>query len=150
MKFGSANIVTRLWRHKTLEVDEELQFHIETLARKYAQQGLSDVDANAAALRRFGNVDRIKKQCVGIRQRNSLLRRLLKTSLILMALSGLSIYILSSEYKVARIGHLLIMIAVAARLLLYVRELSSSTFLPATKQTSLSVFSETPEDDTRA
>jgi hypothetical protein len=120
------------------------------LVRKYAQQGLSDVDANAAALRRFGNVERVKQQCVGIRQRNSLLRRLLKTSLILMALSGLSICILSSEYKVARMGHVLIMIAFAGRLLLYVRGLSSSTFPPATEQTSLSVFSETREDDARA
>jgi hypothetical protein len=130
MKFGSANLVTRLGRNKILEVDEELQFHIEMLVRKYAQQGLSDVDANAAALRRFGNVERVKQQCIGIRQRNSLLRRLLKTSFILMALSGLSIYILSSEYKVARMGHVLIMIAVAGRLLLYVRGLSSSTFPP--------------------
>ena len=131
------------------DVEEELRFHVEMLERKYSQQGMSPNAANAAALRRFGNVDRIKKQCVNIRQRNGPLRRVLKAFSILVALIGLSIWILSSEYKVARIGSMLIMIAIAGRLLLYVRGLSPWTFLPGTKQTSQSLFSNTPEGGAR-
>ena len=101
------------------EVEEELQFHIDMLERKYTQQGMSD--AYAKALKRFGNFERVKKQCVDISLRNSLLQRVLKTSSILIALSGLAIHILSSDYKVARIGTMLITIAVFARLLIYVR-----------------------------
>ena len=109
---------------KKADVDEELQFHIEMLERKYAQQGMPD--AHAAALKRFGNLERVRKQCVHIRRRNSLLRRILKISSILIALTGLAIHALNSDYKVARIGTVLILIAVSSRLLLYVRGLSPS------------------------
>lgn len=134
-------------RQKTaLDVQEELHFHIEMLERKYGQQGMSATDAKAAALRRFGNLERVKKQCVDISRRNSLIRRVLKTSSILIALTGLAIHMLGSDYKVARIGHLLIMIAVLGRLLLYVRGLRPWTFLPGPKETSQSLF---PEDGAR-
>src|SRR5215204_5158126 len=104
-----------LRKRTSLEVEEELQFHIEMLERKYAQQGMCDAHAKTAALRRFGNFERVKKQCVDISRRNTLLRRILKTSLILIALIGLAIQTFSSDYKVARIGAMLIMIAIASR-----------------------------------
>jgi len=135
--------------HKRIacEVEDELQFHIEMLECKYAQQGMSDAHAKAAALTRFGNLETVKKQCVGISRRNSLPRRVLKTSSILIALTGFLIHILSSDYKVARIGQVLIMIAVLGRLLLYVRGLSPFTFLPQTRETSASIV---PEDAAQA
>ncbi|HKG60790.1 MAG TPA: permease prefix domain 1-containing protein [Pyrinomonadaceae bacterium] len=111
-------------RKTSLDVAEELQFHIEMLELKYAQQGLSAAEAKAAALRRFGNLETVKRQCVTISRRSSLLRRFLKTSAILIALTGLAIHMLSSHYKVAHIGDTLIMIAIAGRLLLYVRGLT--------------------------
>jgi len=145
MKIALRNLLMRRNRKKTaFEVEAELQFHIEMLERKYAQQGLSDTHAHAAALKRFGNLERIKKQCVGIRRRNSLLRRVLKLSSILIALTGLSIHTLSSDYKVAQIGTVLIMIAVSGRLLLYVRGLSPS-FQRGTKTS----VSGTPKDAAR-
>jgi hypothetical protein len=123
MKFASRKLLMRLNREKT-DVDEELQFHIEMLERKYGQQGMPDPDA--AALKRFGNFERIRKQCVHIRRRNSLLPRVLKISSILVALTGLAIHTLNSDYKIARIGTVLILIAVSSRLLLYLRGLSPS------------------------
>ena len=133
-------------RHTTAcEVDEELRFHIEMLECKYAQQGLSHTQAKAAALKRFGNLEKVRKQCVNISRRSGLLRRTLKTASILTALAGLAIHILSSDYKVARIGTMLITIAVSGRLLIYVRGLSPWTFLSKTKS-SLSV---TPNDAAR-
>lgn len=108
----------------SLDVEEELQFHIEMLERNYAQQGLSVAEAKTAASRRFGNLETVRRQCVTIRKRSSSLQRVLKTSLILIALAGFAIYILSSDYKVGRIGSVLIMIAIAGRLLLYVRGLT--------------------------
>ena len=128
MKIRLCNLLTRPNRNKpVVEVEEELQFHIEMLERKYAQQGISRAHARDAALKRFGNLERVTKQCVNIRRRNSLLRRVLKLSSILITLTGLSVYIFSSDYKVARIGTVLIMIAVSGRLLLYVRGLSPVT-----------------------
>jgi hypothetical protein len=133
-------------RHKTpSEVEEELQFHVEMLERKYAQQGMSHADAKTAALRRFGNLQTVKRQCVNISRRQSVLRRTLKISTILLALSGLAIHILSPDPKVARIGSVLIMIAVSGRLLLYVRGLSPWSFL-SQSETSPSVV---PKDGAR-
>jgi hypothetical protein len=126
-------------RKKTAcEVEEELQFHIEMLERKYAQQGMPGAHAKAAASKRFGNLERITKQCLDIRRRNSVLRRVLNTASILIALTGLAIHNLSSDYKVARIGTMFITIALSGRLLVYVRGLSPLTFLPETKTSDTS------------
>ena len=111
-------------RKTSLDVEEELRFHIEMLERKYTQEGMSVAEAKTAASRRFGNLETVKRQCVTIRKRSSHLRRVLKLSLILIALIGLAIHMLSSDYKVGRIGSMLIMIAIAGRLLLYVRGLT--------------------------
>jgi hypothetical protein len=138
MKIALANLLSRLNRNKTaLEVDEELQFHLAMLERKYMQEGMGAADAQAAALRRFGNFQRVKQQCVEITKRSTLLRRVLKTALMLMGLAGLLISIGSSDYKVDRIGHVLIMIAIMGRLLLYVRGLGPFTYLAGVKATSI-------------
>jgi hypothetical protein len=137
-------------RHKqtAFEVEEELQFHIEMLEQKYTQLGMPDAHAKAAALKRFGNFQRIRNECVKITWRSSLLRRVLKASSILIGLAGLAIHAFTSDYKVARVGTMLITIAIAGRLLLYVRGLSPWTYLSGTK-TSLSEVIDTPEDAAR-
>lgn len=144
MKSALANLLSRVNGNKTLlDVEDELQFHVEMLERKYIQEGMCATDAQAAALRRFGNFQRVKKQCVAITKRSTVFRRMLKTSLILLGLAGLSISIGSSDYKVDRVGHVLIMIAVMGRLLLYVRGLSPFTYLAGVKATSITDTSET-------
>lgn len=130
-------------RRTALDVDEELQFHIEMLERKFNEHGMSSADAKAAALRRFGNPDRVRRQCIEISRRSNPIRRCLKIFSILLAFTGLAIYILSSDYKVAHIGETLIMIAISGRLLLYVRG-----FLPSIpiRKASLSILSDRRED----
>lgn len=108
------------------EVEEELRFHIEMLEHKYAQQGMCAADANAAAMKRFGNLERVQRQCVNISTRNSFVVRFLKASAILIALAGIAIQLSSSDYKIERMGHVLVIIAVLGRLLLYVRGLGIS------------------------
>jgi len=131
--------------HTSGDVEEELRFHLDMLQLKYGLQGLGAADAKAAALRRFGNLERVKKQCVEISSRNSFRRRLLKITTVAIALTGLVIHTSTADYKVARIGSMLIVIAVAARLLLYVRGLSPWTFVTSTKPAPLSVNIDTPE-----
>ena len=147
MKVAFPNLLMRLNRKKAVsEVEEELQFHLEMLERKYAQQGMPDAQAKAAALKRFGDLTRVRKQCVDITRRNSLLRHVLKSSTILIALMGVAIRVFGSDYKVARIGTVLVTIAVSGRLLLYIRGLSP--FFSGTT-TSISVVTDTPEDTAR-
>lgn len=147
MKIPIANLFKNFNRKQVMfEVEDELQFHIEMLERKYIQDGMSATAAKAAALRRFGSLERAMKQCVNIRNRNSLLRRVLKTSLILLGLTGFSIRILSSNLNVDHMGDIFIMIAIAGRLLLYVRGLNPSAFLSGTDETCPSIVTEAPED----
>ena len=135
-------------KQTAFEVDEELQFHIEMLEHKYTQLGMSDAHAKSAALRRFGNFQRIRNECVKISWRNSLLRRVLKTASILMALTGLVLHLLSWDYRVDRVGTMLITIAISVRLLIYVRGLSPWTYLSGT-ETSLAEVTDTPKDTAR-
>jgi len=138
-----ANSLEHIRRQKTAsDVEAELQFHIEMLERKYAQNGMSAAEAKTAALRRFGDLESIKKQCVHISRRNSRSRRVFKASFILIALTGVAIRILSSDLGIGHIGEILIMIAISGRLLLYVHGLKPSIVLPKTKETSLSITRE--------
>jgi hypothetical protein len=107
-----------------LDVEDELQFHLQMLERKYLQQGMGADEARRAALRQFGNIERYKRQCVQISRRKSVLRRSLKVLLFLLGLAGLLIRILNMDYKISRVGVMLIAIAVSGRLLLYVRGLT--------------------------
>lgn len=107
-----------------LDVEDELQFHLQMLERKYVQQGMGAAEATRAALRQFGNLERYKRQCVQISRRNSVLRRSLKLLLILIGFAGLLIRIQNVDYKISRVGVMLIAIAIAGRLLLYVRGLT--------------------------
>jgi len=150
MKFAIANLFKNPNRKQIVfDVEDELKFHIEMLERKYAQDGMSAAAAKAAALRRFGSLEKAMKQCVDIRNRNSLLRRVLKTSLIILGLTGFTIRIVSSDRHFDHIGDILIMIAVFGRLLLYVRGLSPSTFLSGTNETCPSIVTETPHDPSK-
>lgn len=146
MKIDIANLFKNSNRKRiAFDVEDELRFHIEMLERKYVQDGMSAAAARAAALRRFGSIERAMKQCVNIRNRNSLIRRVLKTALILLGVTGFVIRIVSSDRHVDHIGDILIMIAIAGRLLLYVRGLSPSTFLSGTDETCPSIITETPQ-----
>ena len=149
MKIEITNLLNSKREQIAFEVEDELRFHIEMLERKYVQDGMSAAAARAAALRRFGSIEKAMKQCVDIRSRNSLLRRVLKTALILLGLTGFFIRIISSDRNFDHIGDILIMIAIFGRLLLYVRGLSPSTFLSGTNETCPSIVTESPQDSSK-
>src|SRR6185503_12015949 len=50
------------WRARDRDMEREMAFHIDALARDYARDGLSDADAQRAARRQFGNVTRLKER----------------------------------------------------------------------------------------
>ena len=134
-------MLAKLLNHQKVvfDVEDELRFHVEMLERKYTQQGMSSVEAKTAATTRFGNFERARNQCVEISRRSNPLQRVLKISSILLGLTGLLIHILNSDFMVARIGTVMISIAILGRLLLYVRGLSPTTLLPRTNETSISI-----------
>jgi hypothetical protein len=51
------------------EIDDELRFHLELLTEENLRQDMSLAEAQAAALKRFGDVNQIKDQCAEISRR---------------------------------------------------------------------------------
>lgn len=134
------NLLTRM--PTELEVEEELRLHIDFLLRENIQRGMSPEEARAATLKRFGNLDRVKNECVEICTRNRPLQRAFKICVILLALAGFIVRISSTQLHVGHIGTTLIAIAIASRLLLYVRALTPSRFLPKNETSSFSILSQ--------
>jgi hypothetical protein len=142
-------VITRLLKRldrKTLEleVDEELQFHIEMLKREHVERGMSPAEAKVATLKRFGDLEKTRNQCLEISRRNHPLRPVLKALFVVVALTGFVVRILSTDPHVAHVGGTLIAVAVSGRLLLYARGLSPSSFLSKNKPSSLSVLADGP------
>ena len=118
------------------EVEEELRFHLELLTEQHLQHADTLVEARAAALRRFGNVEQVKDQCVEISKRKRPFTRALKSFLILTFLAGIFVRIFSTELRVDRVGQMLIAIGVMGRLFLYVRGLKPAGFRPKSDNSS--------------
>jgi putative ABC transport system permease protein len=76
MKFGQ-RLRSRIWRVSVDdEVDAELEFHVEMRAREYAAHGMNAADARDAAIRRFGDINRVNDTCRALgRQRDNDMRR---------------------------------------------------------------------------
>jgi len=109
------------------EIEDELRFHLEELTQEHLRQGMTLEEAEHEALKRFGNVERIKNQCVEISRRSHPLVRAMKSFLIVVFLAGVLARIFSVDMYVTQVGNMLIVIAALSHLLLYVRGLSNSS-----------------------
>ena len=118
------------------QIEEELRFHLELLTEQHLQQEMSLAQAKDAALKRFGNVELIKDQCVEISRTNRPLIRALKSFLILVFLVGVLVRVFSTELDVHHLGNILIFVAVSGRLFFYVRGLNPSRFKPKAELSS--------------
>jgi hypothetical protein len=110
------------------EVDEELRFHLDLLTEQHLQDAGTLEEARVSALRRFGDVEQVKDECVEISKRSRAFIRALKSLTVLIFLSGILVRIFSTELHVDRVGQMLIAIGVMSRLFLYVRGLKPAVF----------------------
>jgi putative ABC transport system permease protein len=53
----------RFWQRDAEEINDELGFHLEMRTEEYLATGMSRADAQAEALRRFGDITRAEEQC---------------------------------------------------------------------------------------
>lgn len=125
--------ITRLYHRFDREVierqiEEELRFHLQLLTEQHLQQNMSLAEARDAALKRFGDVELIKDQCIAITSTNRPLIRALKFFLILVFLLGVLVRIFTDGLQVHHLGDILILVAVSGRLFFYVRGLHPSRF----------------------
>ena len=118
------------------EVEEELRFHLEMLTEHQLQHAGTLGEARAAALRRFGNVDEVKDECVEISKRKRPIARALKSFLVLLFLTGIFVRIFGTDLHVLRVGTMLMAIAAIGQLFLYVRGLKPAVFRPKSDPSS--------------
>ena len=111
------------------EIEEELSLHLELLTQEHLQLDLPLAEARAAALKRFGDVERIKDECVEISRRRHPLILVLKSLLILAFLAGVLLRIFIAEYHVKHCADILMAVGILGRLLVYARGLRPSSFL---------------------
>ena len=129
MKAGKGRPFKNAERDKVeREIEEELRFHLEMLTEEQLRQDLSFADARNAALERFGDVERVKNQCVEISKSGHPLMWALRAFLIPVFLAGVLVRVFNTELDFIRVGDTLMMIAVLGRLLLYLRGLHPSSF----------------------
>jgi hypothetical protein len=108
-------------RRAHLEVDEELQFHLDLLTEELCRQSMSWEHAQATAIRRFGNLEQIRNECVRIARRNHPAILALKWLFGFLFVTGVLVRVFAVEYHVTRVGDILMALGVLSRLLLYLR-----------------------------
>ena len=76
MKFGQ-RLRSRFWRARVEdEVDTEFSFHVEMRTRELVEQGMPPAEAREAAIRRFGDINRVNATCRALgKQRDDDMRR---------------------------------------------------------------------------
>jgi predicted permease len=66
MRFGE-RLRSAFWKQRVEdEVDSELEFHVEMRTREYVARGMNAPEAREAAIRRFGDINRVNDTCRGI------------------------------------------------------------------------------------
>lgn len=131
MKKTEASLFGSLNRPKLEhEVEDELHFHLELLTEEYMRQGMTFEDARREALKRFGNIELLKKQCVEIGKKGRLHVRLLKWLFAAVFLFGVFTRIFwNADIYGKQIGNMLMVIAISAGALLYIRGLYYLSFV---------------------
>jgi hypothetical protein len=106
------------------QVEEELHFHHEMLTEHFRECGLSEAEAKRATARRFGDVERVRAECVQISRRNRPVMKFLKLLLLLSAITGLWLRTRGWPVQFVQMGDMLIATGVLGHLLLYLKGMS--------------------------
>lgn len=123
-------------RNVEREVEDELHFHLQQLTEENLRRGMALEEAEEEASKRFGNVERIKDQCVEISQRSRPLMRVLKSFLIVVFLTGVLARMSGVGIYGTQTGNMLMTIAALSGLLLYLRGLRFSSFVSKDEDSS--------------
>ena len=126
------------------EVDEELQFHLDLLTEELCRQNMPRDEAQTAALKRFGNLEQIRDECVRISRRNHPAVSALKWFFGFVFVVGVLVRVFSPEYHLTRMGDVLMAVGVLSRLLLYLRVMNPSRYFSKPDDSSLIKLNDVP------
>ena len=124
------------------EVEDELKFHIELRTRDNIADGMSQEDALADAMKRFGDFDHIRGICEEIKkERLSSIMKVIKGFTYTMIGCGVTLKLIADVANLRDVGQFLILIAILWRLLIYLREIQpDQNRINSIEQPSLSVI----------
>jgi hypothetical protein len=111
------------------EIDDELRFHLEMRTRANLAAGAPPGEAREDALRRFGDLERIRDQCREAGRREAadeLGARALKLFIWLIVAGGIFMRLKIPVVPIQQIGDICVFIAVLWRLLIFGRERRSA------------------------
>jgi hypothetical protein len=109
-----------------MKVDEELRFHIDSQALDYESAGLSPEESRVRAESRFGDVEKIRKECVGIQTGRRLTVIALNSVFIFSLLIGFFLRVIIPEMHFNRVGDVMMMIGGLGILLVYFKQAGAS------------------------
>ena len=110
------------------EVHEELHFHIDMQTSDYESRGITTEESRMLAQARFGDVERIKSECIRISTGNIFLTWVLTFVFLMSLIVGLLVRALSTEMNVTRVGTVMMMIGGLGILLVYAKRAGSMVF----------------------
>jgi len=126
------------------EVDEELQFQLDLLTEELCRQDMPRDEAQTTALKRFGNLEQIRNECVKIRRRNHPVVSALKWVFAFVFVIGVLVRVFSLEFHLTRVGDILMAVGVLSRLLLYLRVMTPSRYFSQPDDSSLIKLNDLP------
>lgn len=118
------NLINRLHSSKSSienDVDDELRFHLDMRAAEFERRGVTQTESEEMAKRRFGNVEKIRSECIRISARNSVLTWLLNMMFLLSLIIGLLLRSLVPQAQINRVGDVMMMIGGLGILLVYAK-----------------------------
>jgi hypothetical protein len=126
------------------EVDEEFGFHLDMRAREYERRGVSSEKSKAMAEARFGNVEKIRTECIQISSRKSVLIWLLNSVFMLSFVVGFFLRMLVPEVHVHQVGNVMMMIGGLGILLVYAKQAGARVLNSSAKPVRLGLNNAPP------
>jgi len=97
-------------------------------ASDYTSLGITLEESQAMAKARFGDVEKIKGECISISTGNTFVTWVLTFVFLMTLIVGLIVRALSPEMHITRVGHVMIMIGGLGILLVYAKRAGSMMF----------------------
>lgn len=119
------------------EVEEELQFHLDMQSYDYEKIGVSPEDSRAMAESRFGNLKKIKTECVRISKRTTVLTWALNAAFLMFLIIGLFLRLLIPQAQVPQVGNVMMMIGGLGILLVYAKQAGAMVLNSKTQRLGL-------------
>jgi hypothetical protein len=119
------NLIKQIRRRKNSianEVDDELRFHLDMRADEFQRSGLTRDTSESLAQERFGDVEKIRSECIQISSRKTVLIWLLNTLFMMSLLFGLFLRFFAVQTQVNRVGNVMVMIGGLGILLVYAKQ----------------------------